>query len=218
MSATVEQRSLFSSEVLRGAVGREALDQLRPRVIGCDDCLLSATRKQAVFGTGSCESPPICFVGEAPGAVEDEQGEPFVGRSGELLTKMVEAIGLSRDAVYICNVVCCRPPENRTPELQEIAACREHLTGQIRAVQPRCVVALGTTAAWTLVGKRDKTLSELRGRWHLGIAAVGGAPVRVTYHPAYLLRQEGKSKKYDAWKDLQAVMEFLASDHVVKGE
>jgi DNA polymerase len=142
------------------------------------------------------------FVGEGPGADEDRQGEPFVGRAGQLLTKMIEAMGHRREDVYIANVVKCRPPENRNPEPDEIGACEPFLKAQIAAVAPRVIVALGKIAAQTLL--RDASpISRLRGRW----AAYEGVRLMPTFHPAYLLRSPDEKRK--AWEDLQLVMKEL---------
>lgn len=152
-----------------------------------------------VFGVGNAVRPKVLFVGEGPGADEDVQGEPFIGKAGKLLDGMLGAMGLSRDQVYICNVVGCRPPENRKPKDDEIEACREFLNGQIRAVRPAAIVVLGATAVQALL-KTKKGIGSMREKWH----DWEGIPLRATYHPAYLLRD--RSKKREAWMDLQAVM------------
>lgn len=157
-----------------------------------------------VFGHGNGESPDMAFLGEGPGENEDRQGKPFVGRAGELLDKMIEAMSYSREQIYICNVVGCRPPSNRRPEPEEIDACRSFFTEQLRIVRPRIIVCLGATAAQSLL-KTSKKISELRGRWF----EWEGIPVRATYHPAYLLRDA--SKKKDAWADLQFVIKRIES-------
>lgn len=164
-----------------------------------------------MFGEGNFDSPDIAFVGEGPGANEDESGRPFVGRAGQLLDQMIEAMGYSRSEIYICNVVCCRPPKNRKPEKAEADACNMFLAGQLRIVKPKMVVALGATAAQALTNSK-KGIKDLRERWlewkdkKTGITA----PLRATYHPAYLLRQP--NKKNEAWKDLQMVMSWLKRD------
>jgi DNA polymerase len=154
-----------------------------------------------VFGVGN-PAAEIMFVGEGPGADEDQQGEPFVGKAGQLLTKMIEAMGFRREDVYIANVVKCRPPGNRNPEPDEIAACEPFLRAQIAAISPKVIVALGKFAAQTLL--RDTTpISKLRGRW----SSYEGVKLMPTFHPAYLLRSPEEKKK--AWEDLQLVMKEL---------
>jgi DNA polymerase len=169
---------------------------LREAVSACRRCGLCAQRKQAVFGVGA-EAGPWLFVGEGPGADEDEQGEPFVGQAGKLLDSMLAAIGIDRRAhAYIANVVKCRPPGNRTPTLDEAGACAAFLDRQIDLVAPRIIVALGKTAATRLLGDEHASLASLRGRVH----RYRGRPVVVTYHPAYLLRSLPEKAK--AWEDL----------------
>lgn len=146
--------------------------------------------------------PRVAFVGEGPGANEDAEGEPFVGRSGQLLDKMIGAMRLKRKDVYICNVVCCRPPDNRRPQADEIFACRGYLFAQLRAVQPEVIVALGMTATEVLLNKAKKPKS-VREKWH----EWEGIPLRATFHPAYLLREPTQKKA--AWDDLKAVMQKL---------
>jgi len=180
-------------------------------VKGCIKCGLSATRTKTVFGIGS-STARIMFIGEAPGHDEDVSGEPFVGRAGQLLTDMIQkGMGLRRGDVYICNVLKCRPPNNRTPAVDEIAACRDYLWRQIQIINPEVIVALGAPAAQTLLGTRDG-IGRLRSRWHdfypSGTALVGEPiPVMPTYHPAYLLRDP--TEKGKAWADLKLVMARL---------
>jgi len=167
----------------------------------CARCKLAPGRTRLVFGVGNPKAE-LMFVGEGPGADEDQQGEPFVGRAGQLLTKMIEAMGYRRGDVYIANVVKCRPPGNRNPEPDEMDACEPFLKAQIRAVAPKAIVALGKIAAQTLL--RDTTpISRLRGRW----ATYEGTRLMPTFHPAYLLRSPEEKKK--AWEDLQLVMKEL---------
>jgi len=154
-----------------------------------------------VFGVGDPKAE-LMFVGEAPGADEDQQGEPFVGRAGQLLNNMIKAMGVSREQVYIANVVKCRPPSNRTPERDECDTCSPFLLRQIAVVKPKVIVALGAVAAKNLLGV-ESSLSSLRGRWH----EYRGCKLAVTYHPAYLLRDP--RQKAEAWKDLQMVMKEL---------
>ncbi len=168
----------------------------------CKDCKLHENRKQAVFSRGN-PLAEICFVGEGPGADEDEKGEPFVGRAGKLLDKMIVAMGFAREDVYICNIVKCRPPNNRKPEPEEMEACSHFFNGQIDLVQPKVIVALGATAVQGLLGTLEP-ISKLRGNWKL---YRGKILVMPTYHPAYLLRQP--SAKRDVWSDLQEVMKKI---------
>lgn len=180
-------------------------------VKGCVKCGLSATRTKTVFGVGS-PTARIMFIGEAPGHDEDVSGEPFVGRAGQLLTDMIQkGMGLRREDVYICNVLKCRPPNNRTPASDEIAACKDYLLRQIQIVSPEVIIALGAPAAQTLLGTREG-IGRLRSRWHefypSGTALVGEPiPVMPTYHPAYLLRDPNEKGK--AWEDLKLVMARL---------
>ncbi len=177
------------------------LDELRRELADCKRCKLCSGRTNIVFGTGN-PLAELVFVGEGPGEEEDKQGVPFVGRAGQLLTKMIEAMGYGRDDVYICNVVKCRPPNNRNPEPDEIAACEPFLKAQLRMIHPKVIVALGKFATQTLL--RDTTaISRLRGRWR----EYEGVPLMPTFHPAYLLRSPGEKKL--AWSDLQQVMKKL---------
>ena len=180
---------------------------LRAMVAACQRCDLHATRTQTVFGVGN-PSARWMFIGEAPGAEEDRQGEPFVGRAGQLLTAMIRALGFSREEVYIANVLKCRPSGNRDPKPEEVRACRAYLERQIELVSPTLIVAVGRIAAQTLL-ETDTPLAKLRGRVH-GLGA-GRRPLIVTYHPAYLLRSPGEKRK--AWQDLlfaREVFERLA--------
>ena len=171
-------------------------DQLRDAVRTCQACGLCNGRKQAVFGVGA-QAGPWLFVGEGPGADEDEQGDPFVGQAGKLLDSMLAATGLGRGRdTYIANVVKCRPPGNRTPTLDEANACASFLDRQIDLVAPKIIVALGKTAATRLLGNESASLGSLRGRVH----SYRGRPLVVTYHPAYLLRTLPDKAK--AWDDL----------------
>lgn len=177
------------------AVAAMGWTQLREAVRACRACALCAQRKQAVFGVGA-ESAPWLFVGEGPGADEDELGDPFVGQAGKLLDSMLAAIGLARGReVYIANVVKCRPPGNRTPTPEESQACAPFLDRQIELLGPKLIVALGKTAATRLLGT-EASLASLRGRSH----RYRGTPLVVTYHPAYLLRSLPEKAK--AWEDL----------------
>jgi len=198
-----DQGDLFGPETYKDS-GRYALKVLRDRAIVCQKCKLHETRKNVVFGVGNFERPRICFVGEAPGENEDIKGEPFVGKAGQLLDKMIVAMGFTREQLYIVNVVGCRPPGNRPPEPDEVAACKEHIVGQLRLIQPQMIVTLGASATKALL-KSQKAIGELRGRWY----EWEGIPLRATYHPSFLLRSPHKKK--DAWSDLQIVLQKLAA-------
>ncbi|MFO0583605.1 MAG: uracil-DNA glycosylase [Anaeromyxobacter sp.] len=181
--------------------GSPALLELRAGLGECQRCKLGATRTKLVFGTGNPQAE-LMFVGEGPGADEDAQGEPFVGKAGQLLTKMIEAMGYARGDVYIANVVKCRPPGNRNPEPDEIEACEPYLRAQIDAIRPKIIVALGKFAAQTLL-RETTPITKLRGRW----SSYEGVKLMPTFHPAYLLRSPEEKKK--AWEDLQLVMKEL---------
>jgi uracil-DNA glycosylase len=178
-----------------------SLDALRERASGCTACALAATRTNVVFGEGAPDAD-LLVVGEAPGADEDASGRPFVGRAGRLLTLMLAAVGFSRDAVYICNVLKCRPPGNRNPQEAEVAACSGYLHSQLDLVAPRAILACGTFAAQTLL-ETAEPIGRLRGRAH----GYRGIPLVPTYHPAALLRNSGWVRP--AWEDLQRVRQLL---------
>ena len=181
--------------------GPSKLDVIRAELGECTRCKLHATRKSIVFGVGDPDAP-LMFVGEGPGEQEDRRGEPFVGPAGELLDKMIEAMGWTRDSVYINNIVMCRPPQNRNPQPDEVGACKPFLEARIGAIAPRIIVALGRPAANTLLGI-DAPISPLRGKFHDRY----GVKVMPTFHPAYLLREP--DRKRDAWADLKLVMAEL---------
>ncbi len=180
---------------------RERLLAVEEEARGCTACGLCRGRQTVVFGAGA-EDASLMFVGEGPGAQEDRQGLPFVGPAGQLLTRIIRAIDLRREDVYITNVVKCRPPGNRDPQPDEATACRTYLDRQIELVGPRVIVALGRVAAQQLLGT-TKALGRLRGTWHEAC----GVPVRVTYHPAFLLRDP--SYKRPTWEDMQIVRDRL---------
>jgi uracil-DNA glycosylase len=181
--------------------GSEPLLAVRRDVGECARCKLAGGRTRLVFGVGN-PAAELVFVGEGPGADEDREGEPFVGKGGQLLTKMIEAMGYRREDVYIANVVKCRPPGNRDPEPDEIEACEPFLRAQLAAIRPKAIVALGKFAAHTLL--REKTpITKLRGRW----SSYEGVRLMPTFHPAYLLRSPDEKKR--AWEDLQLVMREL---------
>lgn len=186
-----------------------AFAALRERVLQCVKCPhLAASRKNVVFGVGNIHAE-LMFIGEAPGADEDEQGEPFVGKAGQLLTKIIEAMGLRRSEVYIANVLKCRPDTpgqpagNRKPTAEEMKTCLPYLQEQIDLIRPRVLVALGGTAMEGLLGKSG--ITRLRGQWH----SYRGIPLMPTYHPAYLLRNPSLSEKRKLWEDMLQVMEKL---------
>ena len=180
---------------------KSGLEAVRELLGDCRRCPLHRTRHSLVFGEGNPEAT-LVFVGEAPGADEDAQGRPFVGRAGQLLTKIIEAMGLKREAVYICNILKCRPPGNRNPQPEEITPCEPFLIRQLDAIRPRVICALGTFAAHTLL-KSEAPISVLRGRFH----SYQGIPLMPTYHPAYLLRNPGAKKQ--VWEDVQMIMKTL---------
>jgi uracil-DNA glycosylase len=177
-------------------------DSLAATVAGCTRCGLCNTRTRTVFGVGD-RSARLMVVGEAPGADEDRQGEPFVGRAGQLLNAMLRAIGFAREQVYIANVLKCRPPRNRDPQAAEAVQCLPYLQRQLELVAPGVVLCVGRIAAQNLLGT-DATLGSLRGRVH---RLPGGQPVVVTYHPAYLLRTPADKRK--AWDDLRFALKVL---------
>jgi DNA polymerase len=181
--------------------GSPGLVAVRADLGDCRRCRLAAGRTTLVFGVGDPRAE-LMFVGEGPGAEEDLQGEPFVGKAGQLLTRMVEAMGYRREQVYIANVVKCRPPGNRNPEPDEIEACEPFLRRQIEAVGPKVIVALGTFAAHTLL-RSTTPISRLRGQW----TSYAGVRLMPTFHPAYLLRSP--HEKVKAWEDLKQVMAAL---------
>jgi uracil-DNA glycosylase family 4 len=188
----------------------ELLELLNSRVSSCTKCPhLARSRTQTVFGVGNPDAE-LMFVGEAPGADEDARGEPFVGRAGQLLTRIIETMGLIREDVYIANILKCRPdmPEgisgNRPPTPEEMQTCISYLLEQVRIIQPRVIVALGATAVEGLLGVR-RTMRELHGRWH----SFNDTPLMITYHPSYLLRNAMLSEKRKVWEDMLAVLEHL---------
>ncbi len=194
----VNPASLF--EVIE-RVEDDTLDKIREDLGECTRCRLHKQRNKIVFGMGN-PLAELVFVGEGPGHDEDVQGLPFVGRAGKLLTQMIEAMGLQREQVYICNVVKCRPPENRKPEDDEVATCSPYLYRQLDTIAPKAIVCLGGTAAQALLKTKD-SISRFRGTWF----DYRGTKLLATYHPAYLLRNP--AAKADVWKDLQKVMAHL---------
>ena len=186
----------------------ETLDVIRAEMEQCHRCPLAATRTNLVFGVGNPQAR-LVFVGEAPGHDEDLQGEPFVGEAGQLLTKIIQAMGLNRQDVYICNVLKCRPPHNRNPLPAEIESCIPYLLRQLDAIKPAVIVALGTFAAQTLLETKEP-ISRLRGRFHV----YRGIQLMPTFHPAYLLRNSAMKK--EVWADMQQVMKRLGLEAPAK--
>ncbi len=179
----------------------ETLEEIRADLGDCQRCKLAPLRKNIVFGSGNRRAE-LLFVGEAPGADEDEQGLPFVGRAGQLLTRIIEAIGMRREDVYICNILKCRPPANRSPEPDEIASCEPFLLRQIASIKPKVICALGTFGAQTLLHTKEP-ISRLRGHF----IEFRGAKLIATFHPAYLLRNPNEKRK--VWEDVQKIRDYL---------
>ena len=177
----------------------EGLQIIRKDLGECTRCGLHVARQNIVFGEGNPEAP-VVFVGEGPGAEEDRTGRPFVGRAGELLTKIIESVGWRREDVYICNIVKCRPPKNRDPLLDEVATCRPYLERQLLTIRPLVIVSLGKPASSTLLG-RNIAITKTRGIWQ----EWNGIPLMPTFHPAYLLRNYTRETRQAVWDDLRAV-------------
>lgn len=210
-----DQPGLFLPTVI-DPVGEEGLVTLRKRCQDCRRCELGKTRTQAVFGEGNADEPDICFIGEAPGAHEDEVGRPFIGRAGQYLMKMIKAMGYAREEVYLCNAVACRPPDNRPPEKGEMEACNDYVIGQVRAVRPKAIVVLGASAYSALFGGKKK-ITEVRGKWQ----TFEGIPTLATYHPSYVIRMERDPTHLDikktVWGDLQMVMSKVGKRYEIPG-
>jgi DNA polymerase len=194
-----QTRSMFETVALPA----ESLEAIRDDLGDCQRCKLAPTRKNIVFGSGNPRAE-LMFVGEAPGADEDEQGLPFVGRAGQLLTRIIESIDLKREEVYICNILKCRPPGNRNPESDEVASCEPFLLRQVASVKPKVICALGTFGAQALLRTREP-ISKLRGQ----LIDFRGAKFIATFHPAYLLRNPYEKRK--VWEDLQKIRDYLRS-------
>ena len=201
----LEDRSATDDATPSASGDTSSLEAVAAEANVCTACRLHQGRNSVVFGSGNANAD-LMFIGEAPGAEEDRQGLPFVGRAGELLTRIIKAIDLTRDDVYIANILKCRPPGNRDPQADEVAACRDYLERQIDLIRPRVIVLLGRVAAQTLLGN-DLTLSRMRGQWY----RVRGVETRVTYHPAALLRNVGF--KRPTWEDMQVVRDRLHESH-----
>jgi uracil-DNA glycosylase family 4 len=183
---------------------RHELTVLAERVSTCQRCAeLVVSRSKTVFGVGPLDAE-LCFVGEAPGATEDQRGEPFVGEAGQLLNRIIAACGMKREDVYICNIVKCRPPGNRLPQASEAGNCREYLERQIELVRPKFLCALGACAAQNLLGT-TQAIGKLRGRFH----DFKGIPVMCTYHPAFLLPGRSPQKKKEVWEDMKKLLERM---------
>ena len=197
LNARAEHVRSVQRPVEQGIAPGETLEAILADIGNCQRCRLAPTRKNLVFGSGNPRAA-LMFVGEAPGADEDEQGLPFVGRAGRLLTQIIESIGLRREDVYICNILKCRPPDNRNPAPNEIAACERFLFRQIAAVEPKVIVALGAFGAQTLL-RTTEAIGKLRGR----LTDYRGAKLMATYHPSYLLRSPLEKRK--VWEDMRIV-------------
>lgn len=199
---TEEQKQLFTLD----SPGEEGLAGLRRRCLECVRCGLSKTRQGAVFGEGNTDRPLVCFVGEAPSGPDDHEGRPFVGKSGQILDKMIAAMGLRRNEVYLLHAVACRPPGSRPPTKEELQACKDYVLGQIRSVRPHVVIALGETALVGLLGGRKK-IEDCRGKWY----EYHGIPLMATLHPSAVARAETDKERHQElrkmiWGDLQLVL------------
>lgn len=219
VSQHIEMENFWSGFSLKGKItepaqesqqgsesAKEGLEKLYSEIDACRACALGSLRKNAVPGEGS-SAAEIVFVGEGPGADEDAQGRPFVGRSGKLLTNMIKAMGLDRSDIYICNIVKCRPPENRDPKPEEISQCLPFLKQQLSLIRPQIIIALGGHAAKTLLETNDG-IGRLRGRFHNYYFDENSEPIKLmpTYHPSYILRSYSNDNRRKVWEDLQKVM------------
>lgn len=202
-AALPEQLTAVKSESLEKA---ETLEEIKAELGDCRRCKLAEGRKNIVFGVGN-QNARLVFVGEGPGADEDRQGEPFVGEAGKILNRIIKAMGIKREDVYICNVVKCRPPENRNPASDEISFCSPFLIRQLQAIKPEVIVALGKVAADRLLGKKE-AIGKMRGKFQ----DYQGIPLMPTYHPAFLKRKEAEGDKqafWDVWSDMTQVLQTL---------
>lgn len=197
-------KATAQSSIVEDSESKTLLDELRAVAVVCVKCKLSKSRTQVVYGVGN-PNADLMFIGEAPGHDEDVKGEPFVGRAGQLLTDIIKAMKLTRDDVYIANVIKCRPPENRNPEPDELEACRPYIRRQVEIIQPKVIVTLGKFALQSLTEKAYG-ISAVRGKW----LEYEGVRVMPTYHPAYLLRTP--SAKKDVWADMKLVMAELGME------
>jgi uracil-DNA glycosylase family 4 len=191
------------AETSTGEISPPTLEEIREELGDCRRCKLHRTRHTVVFGEGNRRTK-LMIIGEGPGYEEDVQGKPFVGRAGQLLTKILQSVHIQREEVYITNIIKCRPPQNRNPEPDEIQSCFPFLLKQIHAIEPQIICALGTFSAQTLL-KTDAKISSLRGRFH----KLGGISLFPTYHPAYLLRNP--ERKREVWEDMKQIAKWLAS-------
>ena len=212
----LEMDGFFTGFVIKGALNKQesvetekAIKDLADQIRACQNCQLAQTRTNAVPGEGNPHAE-IVFVGEAPGADEDEQGRPFVGRAGQLLEKIIAAMGLSRNDVFICNTLKCRPPGNRDPRPEEIISCLPFLQKQLELIRPEIIVALGAHAAKTLL-KTNKPIGQLRGTFHEYYTSEDALPIKLmpTYHPAYLLRNYSQDNRTRVWDDMKKVLAEL---------
>ncbi len=200
----VEEFYVEKTRVKKNAKKQEnnfSLEEYKNSISSCQRCPLGKTRINFVFGSGSPKAP-LMFVGEAPGRDEDQKGQPFVGRAGQLLTKIIESVGLKREDVFIANIIKCRPPQNRNPLPEEITACTPYLLKQIELIKPKVICSLGKFSAQTLL-ETETTISRLRGKFY----DYHGIKLMPTYHPAYLLRNQ--SGKKDVWEDMKAIAKEL---------
>jgi len=203
-SSAEQDKEGAMSDQLNAADKHETLEQIRKNLGACQRCKLGATRKNLVFGVGNPKAR-LVFVGEGPGADEDAQGEPFVGDAGKMLNRIFAAMELKREDVYICNVVKCRPPQNRPPESDEVSSCSPFLLRQLQAIRPEVIVALGSSAAQALL-QTKVPISKLRNKFH----DFHGIPLMPTYHPSYLLRSGGNSDSFwSVWDDMTQVLQLL---------
>ena len=209
MPVKAEPVSIITARLPTLEPADDTLQKIRADIGDCRRCRLCEARKTIVFGSGN-ESSKLVFVGEGPGADEDEQGLPFVGRAGQLLTQMIdntatkEGIPIRRENVYICNVVKCRPPENRTPQPDEMETCGQFLYRQLMTIQPKAICALGATAMKALLNTKDG-ITKSRGKWYKW----RDIPLMVTYHPSYLLRQYNQTARREAWEDLKLLFHYV---------
>lgn len=207
--AVIMEEKMPNLELNENMTPEQALERIAEQIKLCNQCEISNTRQNAVPGEGNPEAD-IVFVGEAPGADEDRTGKPFVGRAGQLLTKIIAAMGLSREQVFICNTLKCRPPENRDPKTNEKQTCRHFLQNQLGVIKPKVIVALGSHAAREVL-QTDEPIGKLRGKFH-EITLTGceeKIKVMPTYHPAYLLRNYSPDNRKRVWEDMQTVMQLL---------
>jgi len=208
LKSTAEDSQQNTAETISPNITNE-LGKIADEVRKCRKCELGSLRRNAVPGEGSPVAQ-IVFVGEGPGADEDDQGRPFVGRAGQLLDRIIKAMGLKREDVYICNVLKCRPPDNRDPKPEEIISCLPYLQQQLELINPKIIVALGAHAARSLLNN-NKAIGQLRGQFHEYYPGLGGHPIKLmaTFHPAYLLRNYSDDNRAKVWEDMKKVLAEL---------